>query len=297
MTVQWPAPTSRVDTAVEMAVLIVSCDRYSDLWKPFFTFMTQYWPDCPYRVYLLTNQADWSHDTVTTLRVGHDLSWSDSLRAAILQLGVPYVLTLQDDFLLEAPVSTEAVARAVGKLQQRGGAYLRLVPTPIPWWQSIARSRADTVVIPASSPYRISNQAAVWKCDALLGLLRSGESPWDMEIRGSERSAAESLGFLSCTTALFRYHPHGAVIRGKWSRRGARRCKAAGVWQTCRHVQSVAETWRQAAVDAAFNIAMATVPRLLWRITVARCGSGAGVAEWPGSSAQQRRQVANGKDR
>ena len=272
-------PTSRVLDTPKVAVLIVSCDKYCDLWEPFCAFMSRYWPDCPFRVFLLANHMDWSHDGVTTLRVGPDRSWSDSLRTAVQRLGATYVLTIQDDFLLEAPVSTEAVVRAVGELHQRGGAYLRLVPTLVPPWRWIGRPRPDTVAIPPSSPYRISTQASVWRSDALLGLLRPGESPWQMEIWGSERTSAEALGFLSSTSAILRYHPHGAVIRGKWSRSAARRCRDAGVWQTGRGVQSVPEAWRQAAVDAVFNLAMAVAPRLLWRVTLARHGSGISPAQ------------------
>lgn len=284
MTAHGATPTGTVTGAPEVAVLIVSCDKYCDLWEPFCAFMSRYWPDCPFRVFLVANHMDWSHDGVTTLRVGPDRSWSDSLRTAVERVGVTYVLTIQDDFLLDAPVSTEAVIRAVGELHRQGGTYLRLVPTSVPWWRWIGRSRPDTAPIPPGSPYRISNQASVWRSDALLGLLRSGESPWEMEIWGSERTSDEVNGFLSSTSAILRYHAHGAVIRGKWSRSGARRCRDAGVWQAGRSVQSVAETWRQAAVDAGFNLGMAVAPRLLWRVTLARYGFGMGRDKGSGSA-------------
>lgn len=283
MTAHGETLTGIVSSTPEVAVLIVSCDKYCDLWKPFCTFMSRYWPDCPYRVFLLANHMDWAHDGVTTVRVGPDRSWSDSLGLAIQRIGVTYVLTIQEDFLLEAPVSTEAVVRAVGELHQRGGAYLRLVPTSVPWWRRIGEARPDTVPVPAGSPYRISNQASVWRSDALLELLRPGESPWEMEVWGSERTSGEAKGFFSCTAALLRYHPHGAVIRGKWSRLAAARCKDAGVWESGRAVQSVAETLRQAAVDAVFNLAIAVAPRLLWRVTVLRYGSSIGRDERLGS--------------
>lgn len=284
MTAPGATPTGIVPSTPDVAVLIVSCDKYCDLWEPFCTFMSRYWPDCPYRVFLLANHMDWSRHGVTTLRVGPDRSWSDSVRKAVQRLGVTYCLTIQDDFLLEAPVSTEAVVRAIAELHQRGGAYLRLVPTSVPWWRWIGRSSPDMVAIPPGSPYRISNQASVWRSDALLSLLRPCESPWEMEIWGSERTSEEVKGFFSSTAAIFRYHPHGAVIRGKWSRSAARRCRDAGVWQTDRGVQSMAEMWRQAAVDAVFNLAMAVAPRLLWRVTLSKYGSGISRAEGPGSA-------------
>lgn len=38
-----------------IAVLIVSCDKYSDLWDPFLRAFDRYWPDCPFTVSLLSS--------------------------------------------------------------------------------------------------------------------------------------------------------------------------------------------------------------------------------------------------
>ncbi len=224
MTASETAQTGTVVGTTEVAVLVVSCDKYCDLWEPFFTFMSRHWPDCPYPVFLLANQMQWSCLGVTTLRVGPDVAWSDSLHRAVRRLGVPYVLTIQDDFLLEAQVSTPAIVRAVSELQERGGAYLRLVPSAAPRLRWMRRRLPIVSIIRPHAPYRISNQASVWDSRALLRLLRPGESPWAMEVHGSERSSGDVAAYLSATSPLLRYHSHGAVIRGKWSRRAAQRC-------------------------------------------------------------------------
>ena len=41
----------------DCSILVVSCDRYRDLWTPFFTLFQRYWPDCDMPVYLGTNCA------------------------------------------------------------------------------------------------------------------------------------------------------------------------------------------------------------------------------------------------
>ena len=38
----------------KFAILIVSCDKYSDLWDPFFKLFFKFWPDCPFNIYLLS---------------------------------------------------------------------------------------------------------------------------------------------------------------------------------------------------------------------------------------------------
>jgi hypothetical protein len=30
-----------------IAIPVVSCDKYSDLWQPFFALFDRFWPDCP----------------------------------------------------------------------------------------------------------------------------------------------------------------------------------------------------------------------------------------------------------
>jgi len=40
----------------KIAVLVVSCDKYADLWPPFFQLFLRFWPECPFSVYLISNQ-------------------------------------------------------------------------------------------------------------------------------------------------------------------------------------------------------------------------------------------------
>ena len=40
----------------KLAILVLSCDGYTDLWRPFFENFKKKWGDCPYDIYLLTNK-------------------------------------------------------------------------------------------------------------------------------------------------------------------------------------------------------------------------------------------------
>ncbi len=42
-------------TNSELAILVCSCDKYADVWEPFFKLFFKFWPDCPYPIYLLSN--------------------------------------------------------------------------------------------------------------------------------------------------------------------------------------------------------------------------------------------------
>ena len=74
------------------------------------------------------------------------------------------------------------------------------------------------------APYRVSLQLSIWDRDVLVSLLREGESAWDFERKGDERSLARNEPFLS----LWRESdnsPGGpvryfitAVTRGVWEK-------------------------------------------------------------------------------
>ena len=54
----------------QSAVLILSCDKYADIWTTFFAFFFKYWPDCPFTIYLASNEKQFEHDRVVTIRKG-----------------------------------------------------------------------------------------------------------------------------------------------------------------------------------------------------------------------------------
>ena len=40
----------------QLAVLIVSCDRYKDMWPLCTSMIRRFWPDCPHSIYLMSNK-------------------------------------------------------------------------------------------------------------------------------------------------------------------------------------------------------------------------------------------------
>lgn len=257
---------------VGLAVVVTSCDRYSDLWGPFFTAFTRYWANCPYRIFLLSNHRSCSWPGVHALQVGEDVSWSDSLRRGLARVDSPYVLLLQEDFLLEATVAGDTVVRASRSMREMAAVYLRLVPLPM--GSPLLDTPYDLFKqIPPNTPYRVSNQAAIWHTHTLLSLLRPGESPWQMEVQATGRSSGIDRPFLAATHRVLVYHPHGAIIAGKWSRRAARRCRRDGHSLGTRPVQTRTSAVAQLAKDWAFNSAFRLMPEALWRASLTRWSS------------------------
>jgi hypothetical protein len=207
------------DIKNSLAILIISCDKYSDLWKPFFALFLRYWPDCPFRIYFLSNKIPCGVDGVENILVGEDISWSDNIRAALGRLREEYVLLFLDDLFLNKPVNTQRILNIVTWALQSDVNYVRLNPMKNgpdkPFNEYVG-------VLSKGAIYRASTVMAVWRKSVLMDLLKEGESAWDFEIYGSERSDKYD-NFYAVWEECFAIT--NAVIKGKWHRGTAKKLK------------------------------------------------------------------------
>jgi len=207
------------------AVLVSSCDAYSDLWAPFFNLFWKYWPDCPFPVYLISNHRKFAHPKVISLCMGDDRSWGQSLRGALSRLDTEYVLLMLEDFFLRQPVATMDIMACLEAFKKLNGNMLRLVNRPkpdvpvadFPWIGHIR----------PGAPYRVSTQGTLWRRQMLMDLTRDGESIWQFELQGSRRSDNINK-FYSLWNTIMPYGYH-VVERGQWFRHEAARFGRLGI--------------------------------------------------------------------
>ncbi len=168
-----------------IAVLVPSCDHYSDLWLPFFTTLRQQWPDIPFELVLVTNHKDFTFRGVTVIRVGEDKGWCANLKLALSQIGAEAILLFVDDLFINRRVDSVAVERLFRRFLLEGMNYLRFNPTPGP----TERLDADGIgeVCPGDY-YRASTVVSLWRKTVLQEVLRDNETAWELEIVGSSRT-------------------------------------------------------------------------------------------------------------
>lgn len=215
--------TEMSDIKDKFAVLVVSCDKYSDLWKPFFKFFWRFWPDCPFKVYLLSNKVGANMSQVENLLVGDDLSWSDSLIKGVTQLKKEeYIFLVLDDLFLCDFIRTDKVLKIFNWILESNAHYARMNPSQKP-----GKPYNELVsIVSKGAIYRASTVLSVWKKDILLNLLKPGESAWDFEVWGSVRSDNYD-GFY--TTWEDHFPIINCVIKGKWQRSAVKKLKSLGV--------------------------------------------------------------------
>ena len=58
------------NTNDDVAILVVSYDGTEYLWDYLFQSFEKFWPDCPYKKYLMTNFKDYSSREVNIIKIG-----------------------------------------------------------------------------------------------------------------------------------------------------------------------------------------------------------------------------------
>jgi hypothetical protein len=203
-----------------IAFLVLSCDKYSDLWEPFAQLFERYWPDCPFDKYFASNQTPFDKYGFQPILMGEDKTWSSGLQTALLQLKNKYdyvLITLEDLFILER-VDNEFVNESIKSFVYIRGNYLKLYVQRKPHNQ-LNKYFGE---LAKNVPYRHNCVYSVWKIDTLLNILVPNENAWEFEKVGAER-IANTDGFYSSMTNCFIIA--NTLIKGKWAKTELKKIK------------------------------------------------------------------------
>jgi hypothetical protein len=206
----------------DVAIVVVSCDRYADLWSDFLHCFFHFWPECPYAVYVISNHIPCRHPRAHALTVGDDTTWSRNLQIALARLPHRHIVLMVEDLFLLAPVVTTRIRALVREFIARDGNCLKLTRT-VPGSERVSAALETSL---PGAPYRCSAVFTLWKAEVLRDVLRPHESAWDFEIQGSARTDAYG-GFYVVRESPFVCA--NAVVRGRWSRAARQRIHKTGV--------------------------------------------------------------------
>lgn len=180
------------------AILVLSCDKYSDLWKPFFYQFWKLWPDCPYKLYLGSNTKKYEEGSVQTILSGKDKDWSSSLLRILDKIHYRYIFLWLDDFFLISSPDNSQFTDILHFMNRNNAKSVRIAPSPKPD-KIIEHNKYGQYG--KDAPYRVTT-FGFWEVETLKRLLIPGENPWNFEIMGSYRSSYED-GFFCRMKPLF----------------------------------------------------------------------------------------------
>jgi hypothetical protein len=242
-----------------VAIVVSSCDAFFDAWRQFAFFFRKFWPQCPYPVYLITNELDVRSSFMRAIRVGEDKGWASNMEVALPQITAPHILYFQEDYFLNTAVDEAQLARDFDyAIQQKAGS---LCFRDLSGLETVAAAPNERYIsVPRESKGRTRLQVTLWQRDALASILRPGENAWEMEAQGSERTRdLRMLAYARNADSPVQYLM-SAIVRGLWTREALALCRAHGV-RIEPHFRAeladgkMARRWNRARTRAAYLLA------------------------------------------
>lgn len=220
-------PSEKPGDRAGMAILVNSSDGFHDCWFPFFHLLETHWPACRFPLYLNVESAVYEHPSLPVTCLNHPpdasgrmVPWSDRLLASLDAIPERYVLYMQEDYFLEAPVRDDLVEESLRLLAEQGLGCVHLTHFGARRGGRVAEL-PHLVDVPRISHYRVSTQAAIWDKHVLASYVRPDETVWETEILGTMRAWNAFAAIRSVDPRRLEGGPivsytGTGIIRGKW---------------------------------------------------------------------------------
>ncbi len=185
----------KLDNPNNTSVVVVSCNKYKEVWDPFFILFNKYWPDCPYKVYFLTDLQGKkpNYNNVEVLTTSEDNGWCQNTSILLDNINTKRILLFQEDFLIKKLVNTIQVRQLINFSIENNVACLRFCPTPGP------STNFNSFVgnINKNDNYRFSMQLSLWDTKVIKPIIKSQTNIQDLEHNGIELTKNINQPFFS----------------------------------------------------------------------------------------------------
>lgn len=214
----------------DVTILLTSCDRYADAWKPFFILWKKYWPECDYPFVLNTERENYHSElfSVKTVKGGKGKTWSRRLKNCLNQIDTEFVLLCLEDYFLQRPVDTKIFQAALRTMREDplAGVIQFAIDIETKFDRSVTVNEYFSPVPKyekTMSNGRIFCVLSLYRTKYLKKLLLPSETPWDFEYFGSIRSQwyrekvyRENDNHERCFFYYIEPKYGYAISRGKW---------------------------------------------------------------------------------
>jgi hypothetical protein len=175
---------------MDISLILQTCDNYEFCWNPFFRFFENGKLELP--KYFCSENISVSKEGWSNIKTGKG-EWSDRLISILEEIKTPYVAYMQEDFWPYREMDPEIFNFCLEELKRDNlsAFYITRKPPPNPEYgifKAHSKFKSHEVLdFEAESPYLMNHQFAIWNKAELLKQLERGESPWENEIKGTER--------------------------------------------------------------------------------------------------------------
>lgn len=202
----------------DYCVMMLTCDKYSDIWPAYFGQIHKYWNDYNGSIFVNTEKKrDIGIECSNKIIFSKELyewntPWAYRLYRCLEQIEEEYVILLLDDFILTDYVDVAEINRCISYMKaDKNIACFNYLPTP---GKKITQEYSRYELTDRKMPFRINLQAALWRKDFLMKFIRKHENPWQFEYWGSIRARRykEKIYHLNKDAKKVFVYPDGGVI-------------------------------------------------------------------------------------
>ena len=206
----------------DFGILILSCDKYRDLWQPFLAQFRRNVPSGSLPIYVGSNSILCEDEGVYPILSGDDPDWSTSCKRILAQIKERKIFMILEDLFPASKVDETFFLKTVNFVFETDAKHLKYWPSP----QTDGLTDQPGIgVYTRGTPYR-ATVCGFWDRKYLMNLLLEGESPWDFEILGSYRTSY-SNGFYGLNKPLFK--SKNMVEKGYWIPKSVEWAKQEGI--------------------------------------------------------------------
>lgn len=230
-----------------LAVLISSCDKFSDLWKEHIRLYRNNWQGEKIKTYLVTDkETEQFFEDVQIIVAPSDFNFPMRIKYALQYIDAPYILLTLDDYFIINTIKRDELLYLSNRAETENIDYLMLYDrrrdNPYKF------STLDVLEeIGLKKKYAVTLYPAIWNKEFLAKTVKDDLSPWLYEV-SLTKSALEAV-------AVCRFSPAGAfrildvVRKGKVLHKANRYFKKHGISIGDRPIISRITEWKLAGMD------------------------------------------------
>lgn len=165
----------------DITMLILSCEKFSDLWDAHVSLLEKNWPDRNMDTYIITDHSTVKNYKNIKIIVGEDLEWSDRLAFALKNVKTKYVFITLDDYFLIKKVNDSSINNLVSMMNQEELDYVRLFPNPKKATEESFKEYSGIYKINTKINYSVNLYAGIWSKEFIEYTIKDSKNAWQFE--------------------------------------------------------------------------------------------------------------------
>lgn len=170
------------DKLEDLAILVSSCDKFSDLWSTHFKLLKENWPNIKYNIYLVTDKVtNILVDGVTIITTEKDLDFPMRIKYATKIIKENYILLTLDDYFLIHAVNQDNISILLNIIKEKKIHYLSLYNRRFDK-EKYFKDIHYIHKIDLNNSYAINLYPAIWDKSFLAYTINDNINAWEYEV-------------------------------------------------------------------------------------------------------------------